>query len=249
MRRAFDAPRPVSRFHKWENNLAITSTHYDLFRRLPLPRGGTLLEIGEANWYGDIDPAKIGEDYPEAVDAVAQAVASRNWFNVAKAMYRAVFDPSENDAIDFNGSPTAVRHDLNQPLVDDKLWPPQYGVIINHGTAEHIFNIAQVFRTMHDACAVGGLMVHDAPFRGWLDHGFYCLQPTLFFDLAAANNYELVTIAAHDFRSGQVIRIEGREIGGYIFPDECHLFVCFRKLFEQPFKIPMQGYYTRKGAA
>lgn len=33
-------------------------------------------------------------------------------------------------------------------------------------------------------------MIHGMPFHGWIDHGFYCFQPTFYWDLAAANRYE-----------------------------------------------------------
>lgn len=31
-------------------------------------------------------------------------------------------------------------------------------------------------------------MIHEGPFTGWVDHGFYTMQPTL-FDLADFNQY------------------------------------------------------------
>jgi ureidoglycolate hydrolase len=124
-----------------------------------------------------------------------------------------------------------------------------FDVIINHGTAEHIFNIAQVLMTMHDLCADGGLMVHDAPFTGWIDHGFYCLQPTLFYDLAAANCYEIVRVAIHEIQSQTIIPLEGRDHVASLaaagkLPNNAMLFVALRKLTDRPFKIPTQGVYA-----
>jgi hypothetical protein len=54
--------------------MAISATHYQLLRRLQpmLPQGGSLLEIGEANWYGDIAP-----DFP--------CPETDNLFTIAKA--------------------------------------------------------------------------------------------------------------------------------------------------------------------
>jgi SAM-dependent methyltransferase len=179
--------------------MAITATHYRLFKSLPLPQGGSLLEIGEANWYGDLEP-----DFPCDLKG--------DLHDIAKAFYDATFAPSRLMAIDWNGTPSALRVDLNDGhATAEAVRDGDFDVVINHGTAEHIFNIAQVFRTMHDACADGGLMVHDAPFTGWIDHGFYCLQPTLFYDLAAANNYEVVKVAIHTIEGQQIIPIEGRE--------------------------------------
>jgi hypothetical protein len=245
--------------------MAISAPHYRLLKSLKpiLPVGGTLLEIGEANWYGDIEP-----DFP---------CGDTDPFAIAKAFYAVTFAPSKIVSIDMGGTPAALRLDLNHPLPSghdrtNRKCPGYAGfealrregkegfacacpgqplgepfdVSINHGTAEHIFNIAQVFRTMHDHTVDGGLMVHESPCTGWIDHGFYCLQPTLFYDLAAANCYEIVMVALEHIDSNWAHRLESRdELTRLEVPNNSMLFVVFRKRGEGPFKIPMQGYYTR----
>lgn len=134
-----------------------------------------------------------------------------------------------------------LRLDLNKPIDLGE----QFDVVINNGTAEHVFNIAQVFKTIHDHCAIGGLMIHDAPLLGWLDHGFYCLQPTLFYDLATVNCYEIVKVAIHEIKSQTIINIERREqLAAAGVPDEAMLFIAFKKRFDVPFSFPMQGRYS-----
>lgn len=230
--------------------MAISAPHYRLFKSLKpiLPHGGTLLEIGEANWYGDLDPQEIvGPDYCFGTELIGKLSAEKNLFAIAKAFYTVTFAPSKIVSIDKHGTPEALKLDLNQST---GCAIGNYDICINHGTAEHIFNIAQVFRTMHDHCIDGGLMIHDAPFHGQLDHGFYCLQPTLFYDLAAVNCYEIVMAAIYVIESQQIIRLEGREHVSSLIergevPDKSYLFVVYRKRSDGPFKIPMQGYYAR----
>lgn len=229
--------------------MAISATHYQILRELQplLTRGGSLLEIGEANWYGDQNPACLLEVVDEATaEVVREAIASRNWFSVAKACYAALFTPRRVVSIDLNGTPQALRYDLNKPL------PPlgQFDVVINHGTAEHVFNIGQVFASMHAACKVGGLMMHESPFTGWIDHGFYCLQPTLFYDLAAANGYEIVGVWLEEIKSRFVHRVASRErmtelAGNGSIPDNAMLFVVYRKASAGGFRLPAQGYYAQ----
>jgi SAM-dependent methyltransferase len=217
--------------------MAITSPHYRILREIQpmLPRGGTLLEIGEAEWYGEIEP-----DFPCDGDG----------FAVAKAMYAELFAPSQIVSIDMGGTEAAIKLDLNERLPSPKTIGAQFDVVVNHGTAEHIFNIAQVFRTMHDACDAGGLMLHECPCQGWLDHGFYCLQPTLFYDLARANNYEVSRVYVTEIQSDTVIRMDGRDhFYRFALPPNAMLFVVLRKICEQPFKIPTQGYYGRELSA
>lgn len=216
--------------------MAISATHYHLLSNLKpiLPQGGTLLEIGEANWYGDIDPQSVGLPHRESQ------------FEVAKELYRQLFKPSRIVSVDFNGTPEAWRCDLNAPL------PPlgMFDVVMNHGTAEHIFNIAQVFTSIHNACKVGGLMIHESPFTGWPDHGFYCLQPTLFYDLAAANGYEIVSIDLEHIESKTFHPVWSRDymtellMGGAV-KNNSMLYVVLRKKTADVFRVPMQGYYAQ----
>jgi hypothetical protein len=215
--------------------MAISAPHYRLFKSLKpiLPVGGSLLEIGEANWYGDVEP-----DFPHAIFS-----DDTRLFDIAKWFYGSLFDPSQIVSIDFNGTPAALKQNLNAPL---DLGGETFDICINHGTAEHIFNIAQVFRTMHDHTVDGGLMIHESPCTGWIDHGFYCLQPTLFYDIAAANCYEIVMVALEHIDTNWTHRLESRdELTRLEVPNNTMLYVVFRKRGEGPFKIPMQGYYSR----
>lgn len=212
--------------------MAISATLYELLAGLPVARGSTLLEIGEANWYGDLDPESVGLE------------RDSNLFHIAKQFYNDWFVPSKSVAIDMNGSDNALRLELNLPINIGEL----FDVVINHGTAEHIFNIAQVFESIHNHCDVNGWMIHDAPFNGWIDHGFYCLQPTLFYDVALANCYETHLVAIHEVKSRQIVRLHSRDDVirmAESIPRNALLFAAFRKRVEQPFRIPVQGYYAR----
>jgi hypothetical protein len=217
--------------------MAITKTHYELLKLLK-ERGElptqmcSVLEIGEANVYGDWVCEHPGDD-----------------FQKAKAIYRELFHCMEVGSID--GDPSrdwGLKLDLNKHHSEP--FPGKtFDVSFNHGTAEHIFDIGNVFRTMHDATAVGGLMIHECPFTGWLDHGFYCLQPTLFWDVARVNNYQVVLFATEHLQTqtyqlweSREAILEARRVGELL--DNLMLFVALRKTVEAPFKVPIQGVYS-----
>lgn len=188
-----------------------------LEKQAAIPRDADVLEIGQANWYGDTP-------IPEGCEDVCP-------FNVARKWYKKILRCHMIVAIDMHGK-HAIRHDLNKPLASVSRWHPleigqQFGIVINTGTAEHIFDQRTLFESIHDACTVGGLMVHAAPVHGWLDHGFYNYQPCFFADLAAANGYEVLYREAWTFRPrGDVM-----------------LYVALRKTREAGFMVPMQGKY------
>ncbi len=262
--------------------MAISGPLYKLLRQIQpmLPRGGSLLEIGEANWYGDLEPScllaeyatlgsapsvkrdrvicgleKYGQPPVDVVDPsvewlllwleekerqIRNAISSGDTFAIAKSFYQSLFSPSSIISIDMDGTQSALKFNLNNPLpLTDR-----FDVVINHGTAEHVFNIYQVFRSMHDRCEVGGVMVHDAPFTPWIDHGFYCLQPTLFYDLAHANCYEVAHVSMYEIKSGWTQRVDSRDhIASIDVPNNACLFVVYRKRYETGFCVPTQGYY------
>jgi hypothetical protein len=224
--------------------MAISATNYHLLCeiapqvRTPMLRGATILEIGQANWYGDAPPSVIS---PEAAAETCS-------FAVVRRLYEKLFTPEHITSIDGDPSaPDAVALDLNTHEVPAEFLRA-YSLVINHGTAEHIFNIANVFRVMHDACAVGGLMIHESPFTGWTDHGFWNVNPTAFWDVAAANGYEMVKVAIEHLASQSIISVERREQILDLrrrdqLPDNSMLWVAMRKVSDAPFKVPMQGVY------
>jgi hypothetical protein len=244
--------------------MAISLTHYritrDLFTFGVLPAGGAILEVGEANWYGDVDPLFMIEDIKRFVpDPVRRAALVKrltdvveaepefHLFAIAKIFYELYYAPSEVQAIDFNGTPTAQPLDLNGPITLNR----RFNVVINHGTAEHVFNIAQVFKTIHEYTLPGGLMIHESPFTGWIDHGFFTLQPTLFYDLAEFNQYVLHAMVIANLVDQSVQQVDSREdlydlAKAKKIPDNAMLFTILRKGdVEWPFRIPLQGYYRR----
>lgn len=220
--------------------MAISHTHYRLLRELrdlgELPIAGNILEIGQANWYGDCSAEEF-------------APGERDMFAVVRKLYQWLMRPLAVVSIDLDqNAADALRLDLNEAQRGPH--DAQFELTINHGTAEHIFNIANVFRLMHNATKPGGLMIHEAPFTGWLDHGFYCLQPTLFFDLAAANGYRVGLMAIEVLSTQSVIVVPSREAvyemarAGNL-PNNAMLFVALRKgVEESEFRVPMQGVYS-----
>ncbi len=243
--------------------MALSATHHfilrDFSRKGLLPRHGALLEIGEANWYGNVDPHILATDIQEFVcdpprrDALMQRLDQlladkppTYLFDLVKIFYEIYFEPSEMQAVDFEGTAHAHPFDLNLPLALSR----RFEVVINHGTAEHIFNIGQVFKTIHDFTIPGGVMIHESPFTGWIDHGFYSLQPTLFFDLAASNHYSLA-VFIEDLAAKTVTQLQSRDqlyelARSKQLPDNAMLLTIFKKdPDDRPFEIPIQGYYRQ----
>ena len=238
--------------------MAITRVSYHILKQAvalgAIPKGGSILELGEANWYGDFPIEDIEKDVMEMVPDVNEQTELLSQlrdtdnpihaFNVCKVIYRVLFAADRITAIDLRGTDAAIKSDLNEPVTTDG----PFNITINNGTAEHVFNIGQVFKTIHEQTALNGVMIHEAPFTGWYNHGFFNLQPTLYYDIAAANSYNILGTFCCEHVPPKIIQIdsplhllelvEKKEI-----PTNSVLFVLMRKTSEEPFKYPMQGYY------
>ncbi len=207
--------------------MAITKgdVHLWLFLKAAdvLPLCPSVLEIGQANWYDPI----VGEETDP--------------FALARQFYRSLFGcNTEFEAIDFDG-PDAKKLDLN-----NHRGIGMFVVVINTGTTEHVFNQAQVFKTIHESCLKDGLMFHSAPVHGWQNHGFYTYSPCLFVDLARENKYQFLGGCFSEFPSGQIAETD-HNLNPPVFEGDGMLHVAYRKTSSDPFRVPIQGRYRNGG--
>lgn len=93
-------------------------------------------------------------------------------------------------ALDIFKAPNTILFDLNRHAPGPKL-EKRYDLVMNFGTTEHVFNQYNAFRTIHQLTKVNGIMYHDLPLAGFLNHAFFRYDPLLFTMLATANKYKL----------------------------------------------------------
>jgi SAM-dependent methyltransferase len=241
--------------------MAITIVEYALIRRLRelglIATGGSLIEFGEANWYGDVTLDHLGQDIgtfgpPEQVAALRgelQALSDTRPrlmdFDLAKIFYKCFLQYTKHVAVDLHGTKSALKHNLNEPLADIG----QFDIMFDFGTGEHVFDVRQFFANAHNVTKPGGLMIHGLPWTGWIDHGFYNFQPTVYFDIAAANNYTLHTVCYSVADPFELRSLNSRDSfaelakSGGLAPNTMLFGVMTKGAVEAPFYTPMQGYY------
>ena len=153
-------------------------------------------------------------------------------------------------AIDVNEKMGAVAMDLNASVQRDYGFTETFDLVTNNGTGEHLFNQAAVFKNCHDLCKPGGVMLHQLPFSGWWNHGFFCIQPILFVDLARANDYEML-FAGYASKKGDLADVP--DFGGPLkeasqllqeMGPNVNLYCAMRKRKDAPFRAPLQGKYV-----
>lgn len=148
----------------------------------------------------------------------------------------------------------SILFDLNRGAA---LLPPSlvgsYDLVLNGGTLEHCFDIANSLAAALTLVAADGLLVSISPMNNYVDHGFYQFSPTLFFDYANANRWSVVESA--------MIRLTldgGRPSCSDIYPLSpgrlgtvgmldgaayLHYVVLQRNASSVTMKVPLQRYY------
>lgn len=170
-----------------------------MLKALKLPKGFTVCELGD-QWVTCVDPHRLAAD----------------WYRQLGC--------KRYESIDGNGRGT-LTFDLNRKWKNDKFGA--FDLVTDFGTGEHVFNQAEVWRTLHVLAKPDGFIAFDRPSEGYDEHCFYNVHETLFLDLAAANLYEVIRL-----EHGKTTR--GRLIRGV-----------FRKTGTTKFTAPQQGRYQR----
>lgn len=154
-------------------------------------RGGAMLEMGPSDLILYTPPAiefYIRRHVPsDGVGAVMEKLLdSQGQFRREEigALY-GVFGFTKYRSIDLGDVRADWQCDLNYPIDI----PERFDAIANFGTGEHIFNIAEMFRSMHVLLREGGVQLHVMPVAGAVNHGFYNIHPTVYLDIAKANDY------------------------------------------------------------
>jgi len=238
--------------------MAITAVNYFLIKKLReqkiLPYFNTILEIGEQNWYGDLSPRVLfddiklfakdsDKDYLEfKLNSIVEDPPPNILFDIAKIFYKIFFHFESIASIDLHGTSSSMKLDLNLPHDLGK----QFDCVINFGTAEHVFNIYQVFSSIHKWIKTDGIVIHDLPMYGYLDHGFYNFHPTFFWDLVSANKYQNIMVAKTT--SKNVFTYPNRKScsDDLLSMDKTKSYAIwsiYKKIYDEDFKIPMQGVY------
>ena len=96
--------------------------------------------------------------------------------------------------IDLNGENEALKLDLENPIDHKK----KYDIVTDFGTSEHIRNYYSVWKTKHDLCKLGGVIISENPKTGnWKGHGFNYPTIDFYTELAQAMGYKIHYIGEH----------------------------------------------------
>lgn len=203
--------------------MAITAIEYALFTYFKqhggLPERPRVLELGEANWFGDLPIEKLVEDISNLVSddntrnrlqtelSTAANPNTPNPRQIAKIFYETFLGYDSLTAIDLYGSENALHLDLNLPVkIED-----QFDLCLDFGTAEYVFNTHQFFKSVHELTKPGGVMAHGTSLSGWFTQGLYSFKPSFYWQLAKANQYQILAYVYAELHPLKLLELNSPE--------------------------------------
>jgi SAM-dependent methyltransferase len=148
----------------------------------------------------------------------------------AESLLKDYFHSTIVNSIDkSNYEKATIIHDMNMPIPDNV--KEKYDTVIDSGSLEHIYDIAQALENVSHLCKPGGQIIHILPTNNLCGHGFYQISPELFFSLySSKNGYKdtevfLAKVSQSNYSFYKVIKPEnGKRITLYS-KDEINVYV------------------------
>jgi hypothetical protein len=125
----------------------------------------------------------------------------------AQRDFYALFGLQEYASLDAQDERADYKLDLNAPVSG----LPEFDVVTNFGTTEHVFNIGEALRTVHELTRPSGVSLHAIPSFAFINHGFYNVHPNAMVEMARANGYDLLDFSYVDnaFHRNQLLAEQG----------------------------------------
>ena len=160
-------------------------------------------------------------------------------FDSVQVFSRMGVDAEVIDAAKLRGMERVV--DLNFPLPADL--KERFDLVVDTGTCEHCFNVAQAFVNACEALAPGGLLVHAAPLTR-INHGFWSFNPTIYPDFFEDNGFELQMLTGVTGNIRQGFRpFDIEPFGRFDAPAGAALYVIAQRREVRALRWPVQRKY------
>ena len=122
---------------------------------------------------------------PAKVAAILELPITTKFGTYSEELLQRYFGATQVDSYDYSDYEGATfTADLNRPLLPTR----EYDLVIDCGSAEHIYNIPQALANISSLCTKGGRVVHVSPGNNFCGHGFWQFSPELFFSLYSEKN-------------------------------------------------------------
>ncbi len=125
---------------------------------------------------------------PEAnVRSMVGITGAYRYDQYCEALLADHFGATSIESLDFSDYESAtILHDLNLPLPERHRG--QFDAVIDFGTLEHVFDVAQALRNCAALLRPGGQVLHVVPGNNLCGHGFWQFSPEAFLSFYTDRN-------------------------------------------------------------
>ena len=158
---------------------------------------------------------------------------------------------SEINTLDYPGMDNSdIELDLNTKL--PKKHFSKYNFVLDAGFMEHVFNVPEMMKSLHNLLKPGGKIVHFNPCQGSMNHGFYNFQPTFYFSYYKSCNYKNIKVflveskISNNMSEDKVTQIHENINNMNYFPkssSSTYILTFATKTLNSSFKMPNQEFY------
>jgi len=139
-----------------------------------------MAQLGNQEFFGD-------------KEEIRKFAMNNNYNNLAKEiipknLFEERYGISQYDDFDINGKAKYYLY-LTNKLPD--FLKEKYYTIMDIGTSEHIFDIANTFKNIYKMCKVGGVVIHDLPLHHW-GHGWFNFTERTFRNISIINKFPII---------------------------------------------------------
>lgn len=173
---------------------------------------GPLLTLGNQDIYANFNSLKLWtsdykikkNNFTQVIKATSNGLSNINKqsteFVHAKTFFNliGIKDKDYYDVDKFDFDKPKIIHDLQVPF--NKKYNNFFNLVIDSGTLEHIFDIKPVMSNIVNITKLGGYILQFIPTNNFLNHGFYQINPTFFYDFYTANGFKVVESYIVEFR-------------------------------------------------
>ena len=142
-------------------------------------------------------------------------------------------------ALDIFHATNTILFDLNIHAPGPRL-ASQFDLVTNFGTTEHVINQLRAFQTIHDLTRPQGLIYHDLPLAGYLNHALFRYDPLFFRTVVATNDYDVIlqeiTMGPRKSVPAEVVAMGYGETS----MADVGIEMIVRRTNAEPFKVPME---------
>ena len=173
--------------------IAAVQNTLELYNLGYFKKAESVMEIGSQELHLKKNDLKELFDYVNLDSSLVENYPNiDNWPNQPRCSSKYLYEAlgfKEYASIDINSELGAINHDLNKTF-EDKSKFGKYDLVTDHGACEHVFNVPECYKTIHNLTKPGGyIVIAQQTIKG---NGYFLFDKSIFDGMAAANNYKII---------------------------------------------------------